>query len=91
MEQIEEEAHLACHLPLVVHPLEVHLDSSLVVQQTAMVVLVEALLDSFLVHLDFSSLVELILPLQVGLVEVLEVDPMIELIAMEALKVVVVY
>jgi hypothetical protein len=79
---IEVEVHLAYHLPLVVHSLEVHLDSSLVVLQTSMVTLVVAHLNFFLVHLDFSSMVEPILPSKVGLEVDLMVDPKIEPIAM---------
>jgi len=90
VELIKEEVLLASYFrPLEDHPLVVHLDYPLEVARTFVVILEVALLNSFLVHLDFSSLVELAC-LKVGPMEVLTLEPItLEQLLMEELKVVV--
>lgn len=85
--------HLAWHFPLVDHPLVDHLGyHPLVVEQTSTAVLVVELLNFFPAHLDFSSLVALILPCSyskvVHLKEVLKLEQQLIAFDLEVLAVV---
>jgi hypothetical protein len=69
----------------------VDLDHPLVEEQTSVAILVVELLDFFLVLLDFPSLEELIHPLVVRPLEVLEEELIVSVLEAELLEVVELY